>query len=78
MKSSRSFHLKKKTFEDNLVSKERFKLNAKVLGFIYFDILLLITLIVLIELKEVYNIDIFYNMNTPFDDLYFEVKKAFY
>ncbi len=29
------------------------------------------------ELKHVYNIDIFYNMNTPFDDLYFEVKKAF-
>jgi hypothetical protein len=31
----------------------------------------------ILEIKHEYNIDIFPNFNTPFDDVYFGVKKAF-
>ena len=49
----------------------------KVFSIQYLLVIAIITLFMILEIKHEYNIDIFPNFNTPFDDVYFGVKKAF-
>jgi hypothetical protein len=41
---------------------------------LYLILITLLTVIVIIELKHMYNIDIFPNLDTPFDNVYFDLK----
>lgn len=59
---------------DELVDSEHNHLLEKIIGVIYIFFIIAITLMVLLELKMEYQIDIFPGINSPFDDVYREVK----
>ena len=65
------------TFQKESIRKEKIELNMKVFSILYLLVIAIITLFMILEVKHEYNIDIFPNFNTPFEDVYFSVKKAF-
>ncbi|MCG9879103.1 MAG: hypothetical protein MH472_00750 [Bacteroidia bacterium] len=62
---------------DEIVESEHKHLIEKIVGVIYIIFIIVITLLVLLELKMEYQIDIFPGINSPFDDVYRELKDEF-
>lgn len=62
---------------DEIVENEHKHLIEKVVGVIYIIFILVLTMFVLLELKMEYQIDIFPGINSPFDDVYREIKDEF-
>ncbi|MCX6185961.1 MAG: hypothetical protein NTU43_03050 [Bacteroidetes bacterium] len=61
--------------EDEFVENERFGLFKDVFALLFFAFITFITIAIILELKHEYNIDLLKGINTPFDNIYFEIKK---
>jgi hypothetical protein len=64
----------KRTELNDLVEKERSELFNQSIAIVYGVFILVITIVVMLELKTEYQIDLFPEINTPFDDVYREIK----
>jgi hypothetical protein len=62
--------------EEDLIKLEHRYIREEIMDFIYMLIILLMVLIATIELKTQFSIDIFPSINTPIDDIYYEIKES--
>lgn len=72
-----SFMNNGRNHQDEFIRKEKFELNMKVFSIFYLAVILILCFFVILEVKHEYNIDLIPGFNTPFDDVYFDVKNSF-
>jgi len=58
--------------------KNKFNELLDFLKYLYVVFILTLTLFVVIEIKHIYSIDVFPFVDTPIDNIYYDVKGGFY
>jgi hypothetical protein len=58
--------------------KNKFNELLAFLKYLYVVFILTLTLFVVIEIKHIYSIDVFPFVDTPIDNIYYDVKGGFY
>jgi len=58
--------------------KNKFNELLAFLKYLYVVFILTLTLFVVIEIKHIYSIDVFPFIDTPIDNIYYDVKGGFY
>jgi hypothetical protein len=58
--------------------KNKFNELLAFLKYLYVVFILTLTLFVIIEIKHIYSIDVFPFVDTPIDNIYYDVKGGFY
>jgi len=58
--------------------KNKFNELLDFLKYLYVVFILTLTLFVVIEIKHIYSIDVFPFIDTPIDNIYYDVKGGFY
>jgi len=58
--------------------KNKFNELLNFLKYLYVVFILTLTLFVVIEIKHIYSIDVFPFVDTPIDNIYYDVKGGFY
>jgi len=58
--------------------KNKFNELLTFLKYLYVVFILTLTLFVVIEIKHIYSIDVFPFVDTPIDNIYYDVKGGFY
>jgi len=58
--------------------KNKFNELLNFLKYLYVVFILTLTLFVVIEIKHIYSIDVFPFIDTPIDNIYYDVKGGFY